>query len=49
MFQIKLGIDACFLCKYVSLELEKHAVSGSLLNVLRENPVKIVSVQYMEA
>ena len=30
-------------------ELEKHAVSGSLLNVLRENPVKIVWVQYIEA
>ena len=36
-------------CKHVSLELEKHAVSGSLLNVLQEKPVKIVKVQYTEA
>ena len=48
MFQIELGIYVGFLCKHVSLELEKHAVSGNLLNVLRENPVKIVWVQYIE-
>ena len=33
----------------VVFELEKHAVSGSLLNVLREKPVKIALVQYTEA
>ena len=33
----------------VVFELEKHAVSGSLLNMLREKPVKIVKVQYTEA
>ena len=35
--------------RHSSLKLEKHAVSGSLLNVLREKPVKIVLVQYTEA
>ena len=48
MFQIELCIYAGFLCKHVNLELEKDAVSGSLLNVFRENPIKIVSVQYIE-
>ena len=32
----------------VVFELEKHAVSGSLLNMLREKPVKIALVQYTE-
>ena len=33
----------------VVFELEKHAVSGRLLNMLRETPVKIALVQYTEA
>ena len=39
----------CFRDTPVVFELEKHAVSGSLLNMLREKPVKIVLVQYTEA
>ena len=42
-------LSLCFRQKTVVFELEKHAVSGSLLNMLREKPVKIVKVQYTEA
>ena len=33
----------------VVFELEKHVASDSLLNVLREKPIKIALVQYTEA
>ena len=46
---LQWSIYAVGFCKHVSLELEKHAVSGSLLNVLREKPLKIALVQYTEA
>ena len=53
----RLVINDLFVCifklvlrqKTVVFELGKHAVSGSLLNMLREKPVKIVKVQYTEA
>ena len=56
-YDLKAFGDQLLVCVYklgfyestVVFELEKHTVSGSLLNMLREKPVKIALVQYTEA
>ena len=42
-------LSLCWDKKQLVFELVKHAVSGSLLNMLRDKPVKIALVQYTEA